>query len=255
MRPIWLVAVFALFLTGCITVKAPPPTIITQTTTVSVTTTVTSSFTRTETVYVGNSGSASPNISFNQDNSAHRLTIVAADSDADWQAIQLGFGGSHCRAGLNGGYPIESGSPVYGSQSIYAGDTLSITNTQAGNCNLTLRYNGQLLGAWTFTFSQPTSAPNITFNQDNAGHTLTIVSADAAANWQNVKGSISGGSSCTYTLRSGATTSAATVMTTGSAAVAAGDTITVSGSSGSSCVLSLTYTTVNQLLGSWTFTF
>jgi flagellin-like protein len=100
-----------------------------------------------------------------------------------------------------------------------------------------------------------TAAPNITFNQDNAGHTLTIVSADAAANWQNVKGSISGGSSCTYTLRSGATTSAATVMTTGSAAVAAGDTITVSGSSGSSCVLSLTYTTVNQLLGSWTFTF
>src|ERR1041385_9213553 len=71
-----------------------------------------------------------------------------------------------------------------------------------------------------------TAAPNITFNQDNAGHKLTIVSADAAANWQNVKGSISGGSSCTYTLRSGATTSAATVMTTGSAAVAAGDTIT-----------------------------
>ena len=253
MRPIWLVAVFALFLTGCITVKAPPPTIITQTTTVSVTTTVTSSFTRTETVYVGNSGSASPNISFNQDNSAHRLTIVAADSDADWQAIQLGFGGSHCRAGLNGGYPIESGSPVYGSQSIYAGDTLSITNTQAGNCNLTLRYNGQLLGAWTFTFSQPTSAPNITFNQDNAGHQLTIVSADADANWQYVKLTV--GSGCSATFNGGGTVASGSTVSSTSRSVSAGDTVTVAGNSGNSCVLSLAYTTVNQLLGSWTFTF
>ena len=100
-----------------------------------------------------------------------------------------------------------------------------------------------------------TAAPNITFNQDNAGHTLTIVSADAAANWQNVKGSITSTGGCYYTLRSGATTSAATVMTSGSQSIGAGDIITVSGNTGSSCVLSLTYTTVNQLLGSWTFTF
>ena len=101
-----------------------------------------------------------------------------------------------------------------------------------------------------------TAAPNITFNQNNSGHTLTIVSADAAASWNNVKGSITPGT-CNYKLNSQTTTSAAAPMTssTGTLSIAAGDVITVSGTAGTSCVLSLTYTTVNQLLGTWTFNF
>jgi FlaG/FlaF family flagellin (archaellin) len=98
-----------------------------------------------------------------------------------------------------------------------------------------------------------TAAPNITFNQDNSGHTLTIVSADAAANWQNVKETITGG--CNVKLNSGATMATGTSITSASQAIAAGDVLTVAGSTGSSCTISLTYTTVNQLLGSWTFTF
>ena len=36
-----------------------------------------------------------------------------------------------------------------------------------------------------------TAAPNITFNQDQSGHKLTIVSADASASWANVKATVS----------------------------------------------------------------
>jgi flagellin-like protein len=98
-----------------------------------------------------------------------------------------------------------------------------------------------------------TAAPNITFNQDASAHKLTIVSADASANWQNVKETITGG--CNVKLNSGATMASGTSITTSSAAISAGDVLTVAGSAGSSCSMSLTYTTVNQLLGSWTFTF
>jgi len=96
-----------------------------------------------------------------------------------------------------------------------------------------------------------TAAPNITFNQDNSGHTLTIVSADASASWANIKQSTTGG--CTVKFQGATTvTSGSSVAST---SVVAGDFLSVAGSSGSSCTISLTYTTVNQLLGSWTFTF
>jgi flagellin-like protein len=100
-----------------------------------------------------------------------------------------------------------------------------------------------------------TAAPNVTFNQDNSAHTLTIVSADAAANWQNVRGTITG-TGCGYGLNAAASTATTGAVSAGSQAVTAGDVLKVyTGTAGTSCVLSLTYTTVNQLLGSWTFTF
>src|ERR1051326_2014452 len=55
-----------------------------------------------------------------------------------------------------------------------------------------------------------TAAPNITFNQDNSAHTLTIVSADASADWTNVKQTMTGG--CTVKLGG-----AAASITSGSA--------------------------------------
>jgi flagellin-like protein len=98
-----------------------------------------------------------------------------------------------------------------------------------------------------------TAAPNVTFNQDNSAHKLTIVSADASAKWTSVKQTMTGG--CTVNLNGGASVASGSAVTTASQSIAAGDFLTVAGSAGSSCTMSLTYTTVNQLLGSWTFTF
>jgi flagellin-like protein len=99
-----------------------------------------------------------------------------------------------------------------------------------------------------------TAAPNMTFNQDNSGHKLTVVSADASAKWTNVKQTMTGG--CTVNLNgSGGSITSGSAVTSATLSISAGDALNVAGSSGSSCTMSLTYTTVNQLLGSWTFTF
>ena len=99
-----------------------------------------------------------------------------------------------------------------------------------------------------------TTAPNVTFSQDQTAHRLTIVSADASASWANIRQTTTAsGGTCTV-LYAGTTTvtSGSTVATT---AISAGDFITVGHSGTGSCTISLTYTTVNQLLGTWTFNF
>ncbi|MCA1811972.1 MAG: hypothetical protein LC623_08180, partial [Halobacteriales archaeon] len=83
---------------------------------------------------------------------------------------------------------------------------------------------------------------------------LTIVSADASASWANIKQTTTG-TGCSVKFQG------STVITSGStvasSSVSAGDFVTVSTTTTSpaSCTVSLTYTTVNQLLGTWTFNF
>ena len=103
-----------------------------------------------------------------------------------------------------------------------------------------------------------TAAPNITFNQDNSGHTLTIVSADASASWANVKATVAGTNCVLKFQGTSVVSSGSQVMaTTTGASISAGDHLDMSnsGTTSTSCTLSLTYTTVNQLMGTWTYNF
>jgi flagellin-like protein len=113
------------------------------------------------------------------------------------------------------------------------------------------------------------SAPNISFNQDKAGKTLTIISADAA-DWKDITATVTGASTNTHVCAASVINTPGTARVTESAAhtatsgtmsagktIAAGDAITmIAGSlSGESCTLQLKYTPANQLLGTWTYTF
>ena len=99
-----------------------------------------------------------------------------------------------------------------------------------------------------------TAAPNVTFSQDQSAHKLTIVSADASASWSNIKQTTTG-TNCVVKFQGTSTVTSGSAV--GSTAISAGDFISVgnTGSTSTSCTVSLTYTTVNQLLGSWTFNF
>ena len=115
------------------------------------------------------------------------------------------------------------------------------------------------------------SAPSMTFNQDRSSHYLQVISADPTADWKNIQASVTssaaaGTTACTATHSSSGTTAVGPTVTTAPVTgafkattllVSAGDKITVSVASGQTgtCTLSLTYTTVNQLLGTWTFNF
>lgn len=104
-----------------------------------------------------------------------------------------------------------------------------------------------------------TSAPSMSFNQDKTGQTLTVVSADASADWKNIKIYFgSGTSTCTYSLNGGTASAAITtptVVVSGGQAVKGGDQLKIAGCAAGANVMTLTYTTVNQLLGTWTFNF
>jgi flagellin-like protein len=110
------------------------------------------------------------------------------------------------------------------------------------------------------------SAPNISFNQNKSAKTLSIISADQA-DWKDIKATIQGAAANTGTCVVSVINTPGTAKVTESAAhtatsgamhagrtVTAGDTMTISGTAGESCTLSLTYTPANQLLGTWTFT-
>jgi flagellin-like protein len=99
-----------------------------------------------------------------------------------------------------------------------------------------------------------TTAPNVTFQQDQTAHKLTIVSADASASWANVKQTTTG-AGCSVKFQGTTTVTSGSTVATGS--ISAGDFLIVSTTTTSpaSCTVSLTYTTVNQLLGTWTFNF
>jgi hypothetical protein len=103
-------------------------------------------------------------------------------------------------------------------------------------------------------FHDPNTVPNISFSQDQSAHTLTIVSADASASWANIKQTTTG-TGCSVKFQG--TTTVSSGSTVAASSVGAGDFLTVSTTSTSpaSCTVSLTYTTVNQLLGTWNFTF
>jgi hypothetical protein len=249
-----MASVVFLFAVGCL---APPTTTVTQKEIYHDALTVTQTVTHEQTVtYTTSPPAIPPGITFNQDASARTLTVVSADGDADWHSIVATFP-TACTLRLNHDGAVMSGGRVSGAaQSISAGDTLSIANCGNGNNALTLKFVSgtaqQTLGTWTFNFAA--AAPNITFNQDNSGHSLTVVSADAQATWNSIRPTLSG---CTATMKlNGQTlTSGQNAYGSGSHAVAAGDAISLSAAAGSSCTLSLTYTSVNQLLGTWTFTF
>jgi hypothetical protein len=94
-----------------------------------------------------------PNVTFQQDQTAHTLNVVSADASASWANIKQTTtpNGGTCTVKFNGATTVPNGSPV-ASSSVGAGDFISLQHSSHGSCTITLTYIDHPLGTWTFNF-------------------------------------------------------------------------------------------------------
>lgn len=110
-----------------------------------------------------------------------------------------------------------------------------------------------------FNKTDATPPSNVSASQDKGAQTLSIVSADLRADWRNILVSFgSPASTCTFSLNGGPPSAAVTVPTTvipSGQPLKAGDVLKVAGCAPGISVLTLTDSSSNLLLGTWSFTF
>lgn len=101
---------------------------------------------------IGGTKNQTPNVACTTDSTANKVTVATADANIKWADITITTNPTHAvDIWYSGGITNDTATAMSATETVTAGDYILINGVNAGNVQVTLRYEptNSLLGTWT----------------------------------------------------------------------------------------------------------